>query len=228
MNEMMRWCNDHSIMILLAFGTAFSWFWLHRNREKLGIKPWAAPLLAAAHTLIGVLSVKIFAVMETLDLNNIGNMSLFGGVFFMPLVYWLGAVLFKRKKTLVFDVFTICMVFTVMCARVNCILTGCCLGRTIPGTSGMRWPTREAEIVYYLILLAVLWRRTKKGQTHGTLYPLYMASYGALRFFLEGFRVSDSQSVLHLSHAWAALAFCLGLSIYSQLTQDEKRRKQHG
>ena len=77
--------------------------WLELLRKRLRTSWWAAVLLGIAHTLIGVLSVKAFAVIEGADA---GAMSLFGGVFFMPLTYILGAKLFKRPLGEVADVFT--------------------------------------------------------------------------------------------------------------------------
>ena len=89
------------------------------------MKWYAALPISICHTLYGVLTVTVFAFLETgFDSNSLGNMSLFGGVFFMPLAYWLGAKLSKRKMADVFDIFTICMIFTLMCARINCIIAG--------------------------------------------------------------------------------------------------------
>lgn len=156
--------------ILLGIGFAGSAAWLVLMRDRLNMAWYAAIPLAIFHTIFGVLTVKAFAFLETgFDKATLGNMSLFGGVFFMPVAYWLGAKLFKRPMKETFDVFTPCMIFTVMCARVNCILSGCCRGLPIPGTNGMRFPTREAEIVFYLILLAVLCPRIWKERRRDAL-----------------------------------------------------------
>ena len=144
----------------------------------------------------------------------------------MPLAYWLGAKISKRPLDEVFDVFTPCMIFTVMCARVNCILSGCCRGLPIPGTNGMRFPTREAEIVFYLILLAVLCPRIWKERLQGRAYPVYMMCYGAFRFVIEFFRTSSSGMLFHLSHIWAALAFAAGLSVYIEVNNRNHRVKK--
>ena len=156
-------------------------------------------------------------------------MSLFGGVFLMPLAYWLGAKISKRPLDEVFDVFTPCMIFTVMCARVNCILSGCCRGLPIPGTNGMRFPTREAEIVFYLILLAVLCPRIWKERLQGRAYPVYMMCYGAFRFIIEFFREADSAGLFHRAHLWAMITLLLGASIYAEMKTTKtkpRRRKQ--
>lgn len=144
---------------------------------------------------------------------------------FMPVAYWLGAKLFKRPMKETFDVFTPCMIFTVMCARINCILSGCCTGLIIPGTQ-LRCPTRELELVYYIVMLILLIPRVKKDENPGTCYPLYMASYGAFRFVIEFFRTSSSGMLFHLSHIWAALAFAAGLSVYIEVNNRNHRVKK--
>lgn len=220
-----EWLDANKLIVLLTIGTLFAFGWLFALRERLHMKWYVAIPIAILHTLIGVLSVKIFAFMETgFALDSLGNMSLFGGVFFMPLVYWAGAKLTKRNLGLVCDLLTPCMIFTVMCARVNCILSGCCFGLPIPGMSGLRWPTREAELVFYLVLLVLLVRKVWRGQTHGEIYPLYMASYGAFRFVVEFFRYQEySLGIFHLSHLWAAVSFAIGLSIYVELQAKGKK-----
>lgn len=83
---------------------------------------------------------------------------------FMPAAYWLGAKLTKRPYCKVCDVFTPCMLFTLMCARVNCIVAGCCSGLVIPGTH-FHFPTRELEILYYIVMLILLIPRAKRART---------------------------------------------------------------
>ena len=220
-----EWLDANKLIVLLTIGTLFAFGWLLALRERLHMKWYVAIPIAILHTLIGVLSVKIFAFMETgFALDSLGNMSLFGGVFLMPLVYWAGAKLTKRNLGLVCDLLTPCMIFTVMCARVNCILSGCCFGLPIPGMNGLRWPTREAELVFYLVLLVLLVRKVWRGRTHGEVYPLYMASYGAFRFVAEFFRHQEySLGIFHLSHLWAAVSFAIGLSIYVELQSKGKK-----
>ena len=128
---LLLWLKEHSLIVLLLLGTIFNVFWLYRMRRQLQMKWYAVLILSVLHTAIGVCSVKVFAFLES---GDIGNMSLFGGVFFMPIAYWLGAKLIKRPYCKVCDVFTPCMLFTLMCARINCIVSGCCSGLVIPGT----------------------------------------------------------------------------------------------
>lgn len=220
---LLTWLSDHALILLLGCGTLFNVYWLHRCRERLHLRWLSVLLLSVLHTVLGVLSVKVFALFET---GNFSNMSLFGGVFFMPLFYWGVAKLAKQKTADVFDVFTICLVFTLMCARLNCIISGCCLGAHIPieGLTHLCFPTREMELLFYVILLSQLWRKVLSGSARGMIYPIYMISYGIFRFVTETLRVSSrANSVLHISHLWALLSLGIGISIYGELQKKEKK-----
>jgi prolipoprotein diacylglyceryltransferase len=220
---LLTWLSDHALILLLGCGTLFNVYWLHRCRERLHLRWLSVLLLSVLHTVLGVLSVKVFALFET---GNFSNMSLFGGVFFMPLFYWGVAKLAKQKTADVFDVFTICLVFTLMCARLNCIISGCCLGAHIPieGLTHLRFPTRELELLFYVLLLSRLWRKVLSGSARGMIYPIYMISYGIFRFVTETLRVSDrTDSILHVSHLWALLSLGIGISIYGELRKKEKK-----
>lgn len=104
--------NDKiTLLAVLTVGTAFTFLWLMLCKERLRIKWYAALPIAVLHTICGVLCVKVFAVVEVgFDMSKAGNMSLFGGIFILPLFYYLGAKLTRRKPAEVFDVFTICMI----------------------------------------------------------------------------------------------------------------------
>lgn len=220
---LLTWLSDHALILLLGCGTLFNVYWLHRCRERLHLRWLSVLLLSVLHTVLGVLSVKVFALFETGDFSN---MSLFGGVFFMPLFYWGVAKLAKQKTADVFDVFTICLVFTLMCARLNCMISGCCLGAHIPieGLTHLRFPTRELELLFYVILLSRLWRKVLSGSARGMIYPIYMIAYGIFRFVTETLRFSDrTNSILHVSHLWALLSLGIGISIYGELRKKEKK-----
>ncbi len=220
---LLTWLSDHALILLLGCGTLFNVYWLHRCRERLHLRWLSVLLLSVLHTVLGVLSVKVFALFET---GNFSNMSLFGGVFFMPLFYWGVAKLAKQKAADVFDVFTICLVFTLMCARLNCMISGCCLGAHIPieGLTHLRFPTRELELLFYVLLLSRLWRKVLSGSARGMIYPIYMISYGIFRFVTETLRFSDrTNSILHVSHLWALLSLGIGISIYGELQKKEKK-----
>lgn len=211
MQQIVQWILEHTLWLLLAAGTVYSYSRLQDCAEKLNIGNRTAAVLALLHTVTGVVCVKVFAFLE----GTPGGMSLYGGIFFMPVLYFAGAKLFRRDVRAVFDSFTFCMVFTLLCARVNCLLSGCCLGRLIPGSESLRWPTRQLEVCFYLAFLFYLWKRSKTDAFEGKFYPLFMMVYGVFRFIVEWFRVSDHiYGYLHISHFWSLVAIAIGAVFY--------------
>ena len=211
MSHVMQWIYENFLYLLLLVATLYGCYWLSGHKETLRMKGWMAVVLAVVHTVIGVLCVKLFAFLES---GDGGNMSLFGAVFFMPVFYFAGAKLAKRKVADVFDIFAVTMIFTLLCARLNCLFSGCCLGKPIPGTEHT-WPTRQAELVYYAVLLIFLWRKVGKPGFSGKVYPIYMMSYGIFRFIVEWFReTTNPVAFFHISHIWALVSTVVGAGIY--------------
>lgn len=215
---------EEILFLLLFIGVVFTAIWLSKFRDRLDMSRYMVILLSVLSMITGFLTVSLFAKMENLGNPNGGRISLFGGVFFMPIAFGLGAKISKRKISEVFDIFTIPMIVAMMCGRTSCILTGCCEGRPIPGLNGLKWPTRELELVFYLAILLYYAPRVLKRRTYGEVYPVYMMTYGIFRFIAETFRVSAStNSVFHISHIWALVSLCVGSSIYIDLHEKRKR-----
>lgn len=220
------WFNRYFLYILLAVATVFGYFWISQNKQKLRIGEMMSLLCAVLHTLLGLICVKIFAFLE----GSPGGQSLFGGIFFMPILYFAIAKITKRNLANVFDVGAMLMIFTLLCARLNCFKGGCCLGSPIPGMENQLWPTRETEVVCYIVLLVWLGKKTGKEKYSGMLYPLFMLSYGCFRFVQEWFRATENPiGIFHISHIWAVVSIVIGAGIYYQLSHtaktDSKRRK---
>lgn len=217
--------EENSLFFLLGLGTIFTYIWLFSFRKRLHMRWYTILLFSIIHTAFGVMCVMLFAFIEAgFRISAFGNMSLFGGVFLMPVLYFIFAMLANKKISDVFDICTISMIFTLMCARINCLIAGCCLGKVIPGTT-LRWPTREVEIIFYAILLFALGRKVKHQDTHGIIYPVYMMSYGIFRFIVEWFRYNDSYSLIHFGHIWSVISLALGYSIYMEIKKKERKRK---
>lgn len=226
----MIWFNRNFLYILLAIATTFGYFWISHNKNKLRIGEGMAVLLAVLHTLLGLVCVKIFAFLE----GTPGGQSLFGGILFMPVLYFAAAKLTKRGMADVFDIGAMLMIFTLLCARLNCFKGECCLGACIPGTEALRWPTRELEVVFYICLLVWLGRKSGKRQYAGMIYPLFMLSYGIFRFIEEWFRETTNPVwIFHISHIWALVSIVIGAGIYKKLshatkTDSTRRKNQSG
>lgn len=225
---MLQFIQEHNLVIILVVATAVSFIWLTHFKDNLRFKWYAALIMAVLHTVIGVVCVKAFAAFEGLiGPGEAGNLSLYGGVFLMPLFYFAGAKVFKRDVKAVFDIFSFPLIFTLFCSRFNCLFNGCCIGTLIPGTE-VRWPTREAEIVFYIILLIILDRKVARKKFDGTVYPIYMLSYGIFRFIVEWFRESSHIfGVIHISHIWSLLSAVIGLVFIIVLSKNNKEGKMN-
>lgn len=211
--------SAHFLWVVLFISTMLSWNWLLYFRKRLAISGFMALLLSAAHTIIGVLAVKAFAFLEGVP----GGMSLYGAIFFLPLIYALGAKVSKRSMGEVFDAFTICLLLAFLLARCNCLHSGCCLGAVVPWSDSVRWPTREAELIFHLVLLIWFGIRILQNKTHGTAYPLYMMCYGGFRFLLEFLR--DNQTLwgpFHIAHIWSAVSIVVGALVYRHIVRAAK------
>ena len=222
MEEVLTWLKDNALWFLLAAGTVFTYVTLLKNKDALRINSIGAAAAAILHTVIGLLCVKFFAFLE----GTSGGMSIYGGILFMPVFYYLTAKLSKRGMADVFDCMTVCIVFVFMCARVNCLISGCCLGKLIPGTQ-LRWPTRLLEIILYLGLLFVFAEKDSKKQFGGRFYPLFLMSYGVFRFIIEWFRESSHTfGVIHISHIWSVVAIAIGAIWFFSFSKKKTRKRK--
>ena len=213
------------LIIMLASATIISFVWLFVfNRKKLNAKWWEVLILVLIHTGYGVLTVKFFALLEAgFDSTRAGNMSLFGGIFFMPIMYFAYAKIKKLPVSLVFDVFVVPLAATLLLARCNCFHAGCCQGIVI-GSNGFKWPAREIDLAIHALFLifAIPW--IVKDKSRGMAYPLYMTVYGLFRFINEWFRKSSSESIFHIGHVWAIISFILGITILVIMFIKSKKR----
>ena len=145
-----------TLVICLSLGTLVGCIWLYLFKERLRLSLWLIPIISVLNTVAGLICVKLFAGIENWGNPLSSGQSLFGSIFILPLFYFVGAKLFGRKYSDVFDIFLLCTITTLVFARVDCILSGCCYGIYLPGSDTLRWPTREMEIVFHLVLIVVL------------------------------------------------------------------------
>lgn len=216
-----------ALIICLGIGSLCTclWLWLYRNKLKIPTR--SIPFFAVLNTMLGVCCTRVFAGIESFGSPFFSGQSLFGSIFLLPAFYIIGAKFFHRRLCDVFDTFAMCTITTLIFARAACLFGGCCYGIFLPGSTVLRWPTREMEIAFYIILLVILYRRIKKEICPGEIWPLYMMAYGAFRFLVEWLREGDAVlGPLHRGHVWAVISMIIGYSIFSVLHEYEKREKR--
>lgn len=217
------------IMVLLGLAAGIPVVW--RQRERLRLTGWPGIVgLAAAFSAIGLSTTMLFAKFEGLLTGNGGNVSLYGSFLFgAPLVLILSWAL-KRSRVAMLDTYAVYVLPSLFLVRCNCIFSGCCRGALIPGGGGMRWPTREAELVFHVVVFVLLWRLSQKPDRAGELFPLLMIVYGLFRFVNEWFREGTAIGVgFHIAHVWSVLCVGIGASVFFELRAraEKKRRAGH-
>ena len=216
-----EWLLEHSIPLLTVVAVLAMSLWL-TNRLKVRWIP--AIIFSIANSVLGLLAMRGLAIVEAgFDIGRAANLRIYGATFAIPALYYVSAKLFKRKPADFFDACTVILMFDLFLGRLNCIFSGCCVGCILKGS--IRWPIRELELLYYVVMMIIFGIRVYKKQTSGEVYPIYMVSYGILRLIIEPFRVEyNSLGVIHFGTIWSVLSIIIGLSIF--FAQQEKQTKK--
>lgn len=226
MAMVVNWMQQHVLFMFAILIFLFNSIWFQNFRKDLNMGWPAVFLISLLHCVIGFFSMKLLAIIEVGgNLDKAANMRLFGAVYFLPIFYGLGAKLFHRDISRVFDMAAVSLVIGLVFGRFDCLVAGCCKGTIIPWLTSSHWPIREIELIYYAFFLIYYGKKILHKQTHGEVYPIFMIQYGILRFLLEWFRMEFTTSfgIFHLAHIWCIISFAAGLSIYYELQLREKK-----
>ena len=213
MNNMISFITHHvELLCLMAGSTTLSFIWVFVfNREKMNAKWWDALLAAVAATITGIIGTILFGAVES-GFQSLGAMSLFGSVFIVPLFCLIYAKIKKLPLGDVLDVFTVVLVISLVFARINCLIQGCCYGKQI-GDTEYSYPTRQIEIGFNVIFIGVAIFLILKNKMQKKIYLIYLVAYGFFRFILEFFRYSDTTAPFHNGHIWSFLSLTIGIAL---------------
>ena len=238
MSELYNFLVNHIILIVLVISGIIWFFWYLSFSEFLRIPKIALIPIIIILLIFGTLSAIGFAQFEKIiSYTHIGaNLRIFGPILLMWAVNLLIAKIIHRSPRMLCDIYTPALALSLMLARINCFITGCCYGLPVPGKS-FTYPIREIEIVFQLIMIISLARRAKQKRFDGTLYPIYMISYGVFRFVLEYFRPPENLlfGSFRMPHLWSIISVVAGLIIYVILKKklfpiqekDKKKRRKN-
>ena len=229
-----------ALLILIAL-----FYWLLKFQKQLNLRWKEALIIAALHVVIGWSAMRLMGILEAGgDMEKAANMRVYGAVFLLPIMYWLWAKRTDRDTALVLDASAICVIIGVISGRLNCLTSGCCAGIPMFFYPEMCWPLRELELAYYAVFVLMYAKRIIRGKTYGQVYPIYMISYGILRFFSEFVRGEFTGQLgrFHLAHIWSLISIAIGAVMYykvhknvqhgkagrnkAQSPKNEKRRKK--
>lgn len=232
MEKLMIWIGTHRLILFAVLIYVALCYWLCKFQKKLKLTWTEIYLIPLFHVVIGWSCMWFLAVAEAgFDLEKAADIRLYGAFFALPALYYAWAKVMKRDPATVMDLSAICAVCGAISGRLHCLSAGCCEG--IP-LGSIRWPVREAELVFYFLFILFFAGKILKGKTNGQIYPLFMIQYGVLRFLIECVREEYTArvGVLHLAHIWSLISIAAGAAWYLAIIKKRKspagRRKKTG
>ena len=176
--------------------------------------------LCAVFSAVSTVSVLLFASFEKVIAGkgfSIGAVSTYGVYLFAPFIL---LAIWRTEREQIFDSYAVYVLPSLFLQRIRCLMNGCC-GGTEMFAAGMHWPTREAELLFYAVMLYVLLKIYRRNTTPpGTLFPILMMSYGGFRFVEEFFR--EGSGLFHPAHLWSLISILVGYSIYIEIRKHKK------
>ena len=218
--------NNWFLLIMQSVALGFAYVWLYLNKDKLKIKFWELVIFITVGFAGGFFFAKFFALLEVGFIwEKSVNYRIFGPILFDSVYIVVYGLIRKIPLGKFLDCVCVTVIVSMMLARVNCIFEGCCYGKRAFG-SDYRWPIREIEILYDIILLVFAIPYIYKNKSKGDVYPAYIGTYGVIRFILEWFRdhYSSEEGAFHLAHIWSIAFIVIGSIWYFGLLIYRKRR----
>jgi phosphatidylglycerol:prolipoprotein diacylglycerol transferase len=139
----------------------------------------------------------LFHIEEpTAPLASFG-LSFFGTVYFLPIGMHFVSYCFRKYSKKEFrDLWALTVPMELSLVRLGCFFAGCCLG--VQAHHGVHFPNdpegfyrvpiQLIEVVFDVGIFILLIVLEKKKINKGYLYPIFMVSYGFIRFILEFWR----------------------------------------
>jgi len=220
--------TNYAMLTAIILGSIIMTVWWLKFSNKLNMKWYVAPLLSIGHFVLGAIALRIWGSLEVaLGFDANATMKLFGGLFLLPPVYYLGAKITKRNVALVMDIAAVCCMIGFI-GRFSCLVAGCCQGIPIFPNSSVRWPLNGIEMVFCTAFVLFFWQRVYCRKNAGLVCPIMGISYGLLRFVLEWFREEyTTVGIFHLAHIWSLLAIAIGaIAMYFIKKNSKPRSKQ--
>ena len=213
MGMFLRWLSSNIIVLFAVLIFLGITFWLLKFEKKLKIQWPEATLVSLIHVAVGWSCMRLLALAEVgFDLDRAANIRIYGAIFVLPFVYYAWAKKTNRSISLVMDIAAICVIIGTISGRLNCLAGGCCDGIPFFFNETYRWPIREIELVYYVTFIIYYFRKIGTQKTYGQVYPIYLISYGILRFLCELVReeFTTKIGIFHMAQIWSLIAIVVG------------------
>lgn len=195
--------------ILILCGGTVGMLMLMLLRRKIypQIQLWKYPIISVLLTIAGVIGAML---MYRIESGEFGGTSLFGSIFFIPIL--LLPVLFLRIPfgTLM-DLCAPAECLMLVLMKLDCLLSGCCFGKYLPLLE-FQFPSQSIEMLTFFVIMLLLIQLEQKETNRGRIYGHYLIIYGVSRFILNWFRygVKPFVWILPVGNFWSLVAISIG------------------
>ena len=199
------------MFLFLAGDLALVFLLAMQTNKQLHLPRWKIAVYSLAVVPVGFLCSKIMRLIEA---GTWVGASYYGAVLFEPIILVLFGLLIHIKPAEMFDLGAPSACISLVFLKIQCIVTGCCIGRILGYESHgrpIRFPSPYVEIICGLILLGILMKMISSGKYKGYMYFWFLLLYGVSRFFLNLLR--DTQPFLLGMSAgcfWSVISVCIG------------------
>ena len=234
MDFIVKLITARPLITCIIIGVVIMSVWWLKFQKKLNMKWYFAPLLSIVHFVCSLAFIKFWALLEVgFVAEKAANMRLYGAIFLLPIVYYLGAKLAKRNVALIMDIMTVCAAIGLFIVRVNCLIVGCCKGVLITENGTMRWPLVELEMILCVVIIIYFWQRVYKGKSKGLAYPITILTYSIFRFIIEWVREEYTGEIwiFHLAHIWSLIAIAgsaIAIYLIKKYNNNGDTRRKNG
>ena len=221
---MADWILNHLTYIMVALGLAIGFPVLKYLRLPESESNGKLFVHCVLFSFASVAAVLLFAALEKWLFEgqfSFGAVSTYGVYLISPLILF---PFVKKNRSGLFDAYAVYALPSLFLQRIRCLMSGCCAGKPFFGTT-WNWPTREAELVFYAVVLFVFVREIQSNKIRaGTLFPILMMCYSVFRFAEEWVR--EGKGIIHPAHIWSVIVFVLGFSIYVEMKKNYQQREE--
>lgn len=185
---------------------------LCKRRHRYGLAAWQSVVLTFMAFAGGFLGAKILHITlywEKFSENGVsaeGGFSFYGAILFCAITMMVAGKLFHLTPIQSLDACAAGSAATIGIQRIGCFFADCCGGWEVcVGNICFHWPTQMIESIGGFAIYAFLLQIESENKFKGLYYPIFLASYGTLRFCVEILRATP-KNILFLSiYQWFSL-----------------------
>jgi len=205
---------NFTTILILFIGTWAMMVPMFFQAKKYEIQRWRIIPIAFALTVTGTLGTYLWFFVENL---YFGGRSFYGAVFFVPIVFLLLPYVIKVPYGQIMDFCAPAECIMLSFMKVQCLVTGCCGGRTLFVNEigeAVVFPSQLVELIAAYAIAIALIVISQQGKQKEKIYPWYLILYGSSRFILNFFRAEwehYSGGIPPFGTIWSVVAVAIGI-----------------